>query len=150
MCKVIISLLDRKNIKEIVKKNFKLITMIVSLCGFIYQVQIISVQYMFGKTVIRLEIGGLSDDSPRAVTICYGKPFSMERAAQFDPGFKEINKTYWELAGNESYQARAKLYLDSFNNYSQKHLNNNGLALNELFDKMVMVKWKSGKPNCSC
>ena len=86
--------------KTSAKTYFKLITMILSLCGFIYQVQIIYVQYMFGKTVIRLEIGGLSDDSPPAVTICYQKLFSMERAAQFNSGFKEINKTYWELETN--------------------------------------------------
>ena len=142
MFKVIKSLLDRKKFKEIVKKYFKLFTMTAFLCGFIYQVQIIYAQYMFGKTVIRLDIGGLSDDSPPAVTICFHKLFSMERAGKYNPGFKEIDKIYWKLQKNQSYGERDKLYLDSFRNYSDKHLLSKGLDLNELFDKMS-IKYRA-------
>ena len=71
----------------------------------------------------------------------------MERAAKFDPGFEEINKRYWDLQRNislvksqknldELVKERDQLYLDSFRNYSEKHLKNNGLDMNELFNNM--------------
>ena len=101
LCNFIL-LQDRKILKSIAKRFFKLITMIISLCGLIYQVQIIYVQYMSGKTVINLEIGRLSSTSPPAITICFQALFSMERAEKFDPGFKKINKIYQDLWQNNS------------------------------------------------
>ena len=120
---------------------FELITLILTFCGLIYQALIIYDQYMSGKTVIKLEIGGLIEESPPAVTISYNRLYSMERAAQFEPAFKEINKTYWELKRNGS-DLLFDLYSDSFNNYTLNHLKNNGLDMNELFDKMS-IKFKA-------
>ena len=91
---------------------------------------------MSGKTIINLEIGRQSNESLQAITICFDGFFSMERAAQFYPGFKEVNETYWVLQRNKSFDERDILYEQSFENNAEKHLNNNGLDFNELFDKM--------------
>ena len=115
--------------------------MIVSLCGFIYQVNIIYDQYMSGKTVISMEIGRLPEESPPAVTICYNDLFSMESAAKFHPGFSQINKRYQELLINGKRGEIKELYEESFGNYTNENLKKNGLDINELFDKMN-VKFK--------
>ena len=94
---------DRTNLKATTKRIIKTIFMIISLCGLIYQVQIVYHRYMSGKTVISLEIGRLSEESPPAVTICYSDLFSMERAGEFHPGFVKINKSYQDLLINSSY-----------------------------------------------
>ena len=71
----------------------------------------------------------------------------MKRAAKFDIGFKEINKTYWELERNKAFKERNQLYLDSFQNYSEKHLKNNGLDMNQLFNNMsIKFKALDGSP----
>ena len=58
----------------------------------------------------------------------------MERAAKFDPGFREINKKYWELAMNKTLNECIHLYLESFGNYMDYNNLNNELDVNELFD----------------
>ena len=73
------------NVKIIIKAIF----MLLSLCGFIYQVQIIYDQYMKGKTFVSFKIGQLSEDSISSVTICYRDLFSMERASVYIPYFTQ-------------------------------------------------------------
>ena len=91
-----------RKLKTITEKTFKAMFMVVSLCGLIYQVQII---YMSGKTVVSLEIGRLPDKSHPALTLCFNELFSMERAAEFQPGFAKMNKKYQDLLGNNSQES---------------------------------------------
>ena len=116
--------------------------MMLTLCGLIYQVQIIYYQYMSGKTVVSLEIGRLPDDSPPGITICYSGLFSMERAAKNRRGYFEINDIYKSLLRNRSND-KFKFYLDSFFTYSYDIVgSHHGFNLNELFDK-ISIKYKA-------
>ena len=81
--------------KVIAKRFFKLIALIVCLFGLICQVLITYNQFMSGKTVINLEIGGISNVSLPGITICFTGVYSMERMAQFNSSYIEINKIYW-------------------------------------------------------
>ena len=102
--------MGKRKLKSSAKNISKIIMMIVSLCGLIYQVQIIFNQYMSGKTIICLEIGSrISDESPPAITFCYHGLFSMERAAKFDPGFKKVNEKYQKLMRRGFYGKAAEL-----------------------------------------
>ena len=132
---------DRNKLKLIAKRFFKIITMLISLCGLIYQAHIIYDQYMSGRTVVNLQIGQIKNELP-AITICFEGLFSMERAAKFHSDFVEINKRYLELLKNRSVEEYSKLYKESFRNYTEKHLKDNGLDMNELFDKMS-IKFKA-------
>ena len=87
--------------------------MIVTGCGLFYHVEIIYRHYMSGKTVVSLEIGNTQDQTPPAITKCYPYLFSMELAAQFHPGFTEMNRRYQELLKNKSVNVR-QFYLDAF------------------------------------
>ena len=82
---------------SIVKRIFNITAMIFSICGLLYQAQIIYSMYISGKTVVGLEIGRLLDDTPPALTLCYSALFSMERSAKFQPSFEKINKRYQDL-----------------------------------------------------
>ena len=115
--------------------------MILSLSGFIYQVQIIYDQYMLGRTVVSLEIGRLPEESPPAVTICYSDLFSMERAAKFHLGFVNVNIRYQDLLRNGTIGEMQKLHQESFRNFTNENLKKNGFDINELFNKMS-VKFK--------
>ena len=120
---------------------FKIIITIFSLCGFIYQVQIIYDQYMSGKTIISIEIGNNQEQTPPAVTICFPQLFSMENAAKFHPDFKVINDKYLEVLKTDFRKVR-ELHFNSFREYTYKKLKNKGLDMIELFDKMS-VKYKA-------
>ena len=79
----------KNKLKGRAEKVMKIFIAIVSLCGFIYQVQIniIYNQYMSGKTIVSIEFGELPDKSLPSITICFSSLLSMERAVKFYPGF---------------------------------------------------------------
>ena len=118
---------DRAKINAIVKKNFKTFFLILSLCGLIYQVQVIYDKYISGKTSISLQISKLSEKSIPGITICFKKIFSMERAGTFHHGFKNISKNYLELLKNKHLIEAFQLYENSFVNYTDENLKNNGM-----------------------
>ena len=132
----------RNKKKIIIKRILKTILMIVSLSGLIYQVQIICKQYFSGKTTISVEILQTPSKSPPAITICFQGLLSMERAAKFLPGFKEISKTYFDIARYGNKFKLKKFYRDTFLNYTEENLKKDGLDLNELFDN-ISVKYES-------
>src|ERR1700761_3106197 len=105
-------------LKASVTKVFKTFLMLLPLCGLIYQVQIIYDQYMSGKAIISLEIGRVPSESPPAITLCMPL-ISLERAAQFKPGFREINEKYQELLKNKSNDKGQikELYIQLSRNY---------------------------------
>ena len=78
----LISLQYKNKFKTFENRIFKIITLFISLCGLIYQVQIIYERFIAGKTVINLEIGRLSNASLPAITICFTNIYSMERMAK--------------------------------------------------------------------
>ena len=119
--------------KVIANRFYKLITLIVCLSGLIYQALIIYNQFMSGKTVINLEIGGISNVSLPGVTICFTGVYSMERMAQFNSSYIETNKSYW---------LNKWVYYESFREYTNIQLKNNGLDLNQLFNNMS-IKFKA-------
>ena len=131
----------KRNLKASVKAIFKIILTIFSICGLLYQVQIVYNQFMSGKTTISLEIGRVPDKTPPAVTICFPGLFSIERAGKFNPGFTDINEIYQQLLRNNSVEEYTELYTKRFRNYTDENLNKNGLDMYELFDKMS-VKYK--------
>ena len=146
------SCLKHDNFKVFTVKIVKTILVFLLLCGFLYQAHLIYLQYMSGKTIISLEISQIPDDSPPAITICT-ELYSMERAGKFHHGFTAINELYQELLRNEStatnydirksyHLARLFLYNEVFYNYNNGNFKNNGLDMNELFDKMT-IKYKA-------
>ena len=137
----------KSKFKTSLYEKFKIITMVFLICGLIYQVQIIYDQYMSGKTVVRLEIGQLSEETHPAITICTSL-FSMEMAGKYHPGFTEINNLYQELMKNFSFDCGVLNKETSFkrHHYTAGNIKNNGLDMNELFDKMsIQYKGLDGK-----
>ena len=132
---------NKRNLKANAETIFKIIVTIFSICGLLYQVQIIYNQFMSGKTTISLEIGRLPDETTPAVTICFPRLFSMERAGKFKTGYREINELYQELLRNNSVEEYIKLYSKNFRKYTDENLNKNDLDMYEMFDKMS-VKYK--------
>ena len=135
------------NFKANTYKTINIILIIFSFCGFFYQTHLIYEHFITGNTILSLHIGQHNEDSPPAITICT-KLFSMERAGKFHPKFRYINERYQELLRNKSINSKEykeyihQLYKMSFSNYSDINLKNNGLDMNELFEKMS-VKYKS-------
>ena len=73
----------------------------------------------------------------------------MEIAGKFHPGFEEINKIYQKFRKNVSvgFSEMNEIYEKSFGNYANEKSKNNGLDMNELFDKMsVKFKAPDGSP----
>ena len=125
---------------------FKIILLLISSSGLIFQVQIIYHQFMSGKTIVSIEIGRRHKQTLLAITLCLPELFSMERSAKYDPAFTKINETYNRIYQNSSRNA-IKFYGEIFKNYTDEKLINNGLDMNELFDKMsVKFKALNGKP----
>ena len=91
--------------------------MIISLCGLIYQFQIIYNQYISCKSIVSLEIGRFFDETLSAITLCFYGLFSLERAVKFHPGFAGIKETYQQLLRNFSSLKFWKLHHDTFGNY---------------------------------
>src|SRR5689334_11747417 len=116
----------------------KIILLLLASCGLIYQVQIIYRQFMSGKTIVSIEIGRLYNQTLPAITLCLPDLYSMERAAQYDPGmFGMINETYTALVENNN-RSSWNLYHDTFINYTDEKMNTSGLNIRELFDKLSL------------
>ena len=121
---------------------FNIIVSIASVCGLIYQTQIIFKQLMSGKTVISVEIGRQYNQTLPAITICHPQLFSMERMAHFYPdNFTMINELYQvELVENGSKDAH-NLYMAYIENFTQQ-LFTESQDIDVLFDK-ISLKIKS-------
>ena len=120
---------------------FKIIYFLISFFGLIYQVQIIYTQFMTGKTIVTIEIGRLYHVSLPAVTVCLPELFSMERAAQNHPMFTQINRLYQDLLKNKSEKA-SQFYKETFQKHTVEKLRNDGLDMNEIFNK-ISIKFKA-------
>ena len=81
----------------------KIILMILSVCGLIYQVKIIYDQFMSGKTTVSIEIGRQFEQKLPAITICLPRLFSMERAGKISARFNKINQKYQQLLENKEH-----------------------------------------------
>ena len=125
------------------KNLIRLIISIICLCGLLYQAGIIYTQFMLGKTIISLEIGRLPDERPPALTICYPAMFSIERAAQYDPRFTELNQRNLQSFRDVQNQSKMwNIYVDTFLNYTNEMLENNGLDMNVLYNN-ISVQYKA-------
>ena len=128
------------------EKFIMIILLLLSLCGLIYQVQIIYVKFMSGKTIARIEINRQYNQNLPTITLCLPELFSMERAAQFEPGLIQVNEIYQDLLEISSEKA-FELYQETFKNYSEKELKNNGLDMNVLFNNLsIIYKVLNGDP----
>ena len=120
---------------------FKFNLLLILSCGLIYQVQIIYLQFMSGKTIVSIEIGRRHNHTLPVITICFPELYLMERMAQYDPAFIKINETYAILlAKNKSKEARM-FYIETIKIYNHEKLNKTGLDINEIFNK-TSIKFK--------
>ena len=95
-------------------KFIKIIILILTGSGLLYQTAIIFDRFMSGKTVVRLEIGNNQDNKPPAITVCYPGLYSMERIANYSNNtlFNEFNKNYTDYLKNN--RSMAKQYYSGF------------------------------------
>src|ERR1700744_6493654 len=100
------------NLNSIMKITFTLIC----LGGLIYQTFQLFSEYMSGKTVVRIEVGRVFNDTLPAITICY--PFFLS--------FKKLSKM--DLEYNKEYEN----YLDVLKT------NRSSPELKEIYDNVII------------
>ena len=130
---------DQEKMKTISKKIFKVLLIVASLCGFIYQVSNIYDQFMSGRTIVSIEIGRIADKSMPAITVCFDGLYSMERAAINYPEFRKLNETYWDIImskySSEASKFKAEQFYESaFKNLTKENFKTKASNMNELFD----------------
>ena len=128
-----------RKLKSNAMKITQIIILIVSVYGLIYQVKIIYDQYMSGKTIISLEIGGHPGETLPAITLCYVELYSMERAGKFNyqEGFNGKNLIYQDILRKDFKKAK-QLYEVSFRNLTYQKFKNNSLNINDVIEKMTI------------
>ena len=91
--------MDPLKINPVKIVNFILFSL--SAFGFIYQVYLISSQYMLGKTVVNIDVKRLKSQPLPAITVCIPRLLSIQKLSKLSEYNQVIYQDYMKLINED-------------------------------------------------